>query len=100
MAIRGNRITIRILKDITPKGWTSTFYAQTSHFEYDARNVKAKKNHQLIFQRNPNRYGEVGDMCAGFSHDELLELERQGFVRLERSSLARFHTRSADGRIQ
>jgi hypothetical protein len=78
-------VRIVILKDITPKGWTSTFYVGTSRFEYDARNPTKRKNHQLIFQRGRN-YGAVGDMCAGFSHDELLELERQGFVRIERGA--------------
>lgn len=77
-------ITIKILKDITPKGWSSTFYAATSKFNYDAKSPRAKKDHQLIFQRGPY-YGEVGDMCAGFTHDELLELERQGFVKIERT---------------
>lgn len=72
-----------MLKDITPPGWSSVFYVGSSRFEYDAKSPRAKKDHQLIFQRGPY-FGEVGDMCAGFTHDQLLALERDGYVKIER----------------
>jgi len=78
-----SQMKVTILKDITPKGWTSVFYAATSRIDYDAKSPIAKKDHQLSFQRGPH-YGNVGDMCAGLSHDQLLDLERRGFVRIER----------------
>lgn len=74
---------IVMLKEIVPPGWTSTFYPATSRFVYDANNPQSKKDHQLIFQRGPS-YGNVGDMCAGFTHEQLLELERTGFVEIVR----------------
>lgn len=74
-------ITITILKPIQPKGWTSYFYPESARFEYDSYKPTAKKVHLIIFQRGPN-YGAVGDMCAGFRHPELLELEREGYVRI------------------
>lgn len=74
-------IRVTILKDIKPKGWSSVFYARTARFEYDSKSPTRKKIHQLIYQQGP-RYGQVGDMCESFTHDELLELERQGFVRI------------------
>lgn len=76
-------IKVRLLKSIIPEGWTSAFYPATSRIDYDAKNPVAKKRHQLIFQRGP-QYGGGGDMCAGLTHNQLLDLERRGFVRIER----------------
>ena len=75
-------VKITILKDITPDGWSTPFYAQTSRFDYDAKSPTRKKCHQLVYQRGP-RYGNVGDMCAFFNHEQLLDLEARGFVRIE-----------------
>lgn len=76
-------MNVTLLKDITPEGWSSVFYAQTSRIDYDAKNPVSKKRHQLVYQRGP-RYGNVSDMCAGLNHGQLLDLQSRGFVRIER----------------
>lgn len=49
----------------------------------DKKNPLNKKEHRLLYQQYPY-YGEVGDMCKYISNIELLELEKNGFVSIER----------------
>lgn len=77
-------IRVQILRDIKRPDYRLPFYAHTVRIEYDAKAPRARKTHQLIYQQGPC-YGTVGDCCDYLTHDELLELERQGFVRISRS---------------
>ena len=79
---RTRKTTVMILRDI-PRGSYSVFIRHRSRIEYDAKNPIAKKNHQLIYQQG-DHYGTVGDMCNYLTHDELLELEQQGYIRIVR----------------
>ena len=73
---------VQILRDITTKT-CGTFYARSAQIEYDARRPKAKKIHTIFFQQG-NHYGLVGDKADHFTHDQLLQLERDSFVRIIR----------------
>lgn len=75
-------ITVTILKDIETKH-CGIFYARTAQIQYDARRPRARKLHSLYFQQG-NHYGLVGDKAWTLTHDELLEMERQGFIRINR----------------
>lgn len=75
--------TVTILRDIKRPGYTTPFYARTARIDF----YSAKKGHQIIYQQGP-RYGSVGDCCDDLTHAELLELERDGFVRIEGGSNA------------
>jgi hypothetical protein len=74
-------ITVTILKDITPKGWSTPFYRRGSRIEYDAKRPTDQKRHVLVHQQG-DYYGAIGDASWTLTHDELLELERGGFVRI------------------
>ncbi|HKS28949.1 MAG TPA: hypothetical protein VJS44_14075 [Pyrinomonadaceae bacterium] len=73
--------TITILKDIQLRPNSHIFYRRSSQLVYDNRSPRDKKQHQLLFQQG-DRYGTVGDCCDYISHEQLLELEQQGFVRI------------------
>ena len=75
------KTTVTILKDIERPGWHDPFYKRVCFIEYDSAAPMRKKIHQLIHQQGP-RYGTIGDRCEHLTHDELLELERHGFVRI------------------
>lgn len=78
-------VKVTILKPIVPKGWTSAFYPETARIDY-VRRATSKLNrwsHQIVFQKGAH-YGEVGDMAANITHAQLLDLEREGFVRIEK----------------
>lgn len=77
-----NKVKVRILKPIIPQGWSSAFHPQSSRLIYDSASPRKRKQHQLIYQQG-SRYGTVGDMCEYLSHDDLLALERDGFVRID-----------------
>jgi hypothetical protein len=74
-------MTVTILKDIQPCEGYSVFYRQSTRIEYDAKRRQDKKQHALIYQQGP-QYGSIGDNCYFLTHDELLDLERRGFVRI------------------
>jgi hypothetical protein len=76
-------ISVEILKDIRRPHFTNPFFARTARIKYDAKAPRAKKQHALVFQQG-NHYGLVGDCCDYLSHEELLELEREGAVRITR----------------
>lgn len=80
-------ITVTILKDIETDG-CGVFYRRTAQIQYDARRPRAKKIHSLYFQQG-NHYGTVGDKAWTLTHDQLLELERTGFVRINRPKARR-----------
>lgn len=73
-----------ILKDITPRGYLQPFIRHRSFIEYDTNRPRAKKAHALVYQQD-DQYGTVGDRCAYLTHEELLELERTGFIRRAKS---------------
>lgn len=75
------KTTVTILKDIERRGWSDPFWRRSCHIEYDAVAPVKKKIHCLIQQQGPS-YGNVGDRCEWLTHNELLELEREGFVRI------------------
>jgi hypothetical protein len=74
-------ITVEILADIERPSYRHPFYARCSRIVYDAKSPRAKKIHQLLYQQGP-RYGQIGDACDYVRHDELLEMERRGLVRI------------------
>lgn len=76
---------ITILRDIEAPGFSSIFFKRSSRIIYDTKSPKTKKLHQLLYQQG-ERYGEIGDMCTYLKHDELLDLERRGFVSIKRST--------------
>jgi hypothetical protein len=69
-----------VMVDIVPPGWSTPFPRYRTFIDYDSKRPIAKKQHQIVYQQR-DQYGTVGDMCAGLSHEQLLELERQGAVR-------------------
>jgi hypothetical protein len=71
-------IAFRVLRDITPPGW-STFIRHRTRIDYDAYTPRAKKRHQLVYQQG-DVYGTVGDKCSYLTHDELLALVRDGSI--------------------
>jgi hypothetical protein len=75
------KITVKMLKPITPVGWGSPFHPQSSKIVYDSKSPIKKKMHQLIHQQGP-RYGTIGDACTYLNHDELLALELSGHIRI------------------
>ena len=77
-ATRGLRFIV--VRDITPPRWSTPFPRHRSFIDYDAKRPIEKKQHQLIYQQG-DHYGLVGDMCSNLTHEELLALERDGFVR-------------------
>ena len=70
---------ITILKDIKRPMFHMPFYCRNSQILYDSKSPIAKKSHCLFYQQGHN-YGQVGDQCDYLSHDELLSLEREGFI--------------------
>ena len=79
-----------ILKDIKRPMYREPFYARSAHVEYDAKAPRGKKQHALVFQQS-NHFGTVGDCCDYLIHEELLQLERDGFVCIE----TRIHRRAS-----
>jgi hypothetical protein len=75
------KTTVTILKDIQLRENSFVFHRRSARVVYDSSSTRSKKLHQLIFQQG-DRYGEVGDCCDYITHDQLLELERTGFVRI------------------
>lgn len=75
------RVQVQLLKDIELPRHRKPFYRRLSRIEYDAKAPRAKKIHQLISQQGPC-YGSVGDSCEYLTHDQLLQLERDGFIRI------------------
>lgn len=73
--------TVTILRDIKRPGYTTPFYARTARIDF----YSPKEGHQIVYQQGPH-YGLVGDRCDDLTHAELLELERDGFVRIEGGS--------------
>lgn len=82
-------VRVVILRDIQlwPNG--HIFTKRCSSIEYDAKNPKAKKVHQLIYQQG-DRYGTVGDCCEYLTHEKLLELEAAGHIRTENKKRLRW----------
>jgi hypothetical protein len=71
------KATVKILKPIQPRGWTSYFHPETSALKYDPK----ERGHMLKHQQG-KYYGQVGDMCTYLSQADLLELERNGFIKI------------------
>lgn len=76
------KTTVTILRDIQLRENSFVFYRRTARIEYDSQSPRNKKLHQLIFQQG-DHYGNVGDCCDYLTHDQLLDLERAGFVRID-----------------
>jgi hypothetical protein len=76
------KTTVTILKDIQMQPNAHIFRRRSSELNYDSKLPRAKKLHQLLFQQG-DYYGEVGDCCEYITHEQLLELERTDFVRID-----------------
>lgn len=86
-------VKVTILKPIIPAGWSSPFHPETARVDYDRRAERGmpRWNHQIVFQQG-KYYGQVGDMSASLTHAELLALERDGFVSIQKVRPVRAQT--------
>lgn len=77
-------MTVTLLRDIPyseirGRQSVTVFFKTRSKIEYDTKQPITKKRHALIYQQGPY-YGTIGDCCDYLTHDELLDLERRGFI--------------------
>jgi len=75
-------IVITILKDIQLRKGGHVYTRKVSALKYDANRAKAAKRHQLLYQQG-EQYGTVGDCCDYLTHDQLLQLEADGYIHIE-----------------
>jgi hypothetical protein len=76
-------VKVKILKPITRPQFDAPFHLGC-RITYDSRNPCRRKQHTLIDQRDPQRFGTVGDRCDYLDHGELLELEAAGYIKIDR----------------
>lgn len=74
-------IKVKILNPIVRPMFDDPFHVNC-RIKYDSR--AQRKLHVLLDQRDPQRYGSIGDRCDYLSHSELLALEAAGYVKIER----------------
>jgi hypothetical protein len=75
-------VRVTVLKPIKRPLFDDPFWPRTSIINYDARRPRAKKLHQLLHQQG-EVFGMVGDRSDSLTHAEMLQLWRDGFLRIE-----------------
>jgi hypothetical protein len=73
--------TVYQLKPFHTKTFTTSWFPMGTKIILDKKKPYAKKLHQITWQSGPY-YGSVGDMTDYISHEELLELEKQGVLKI------------------
>jgi len=69
------------LKPFHTKCFQTSWFPMGAKIILDKKKPTAKKLHQITWQSGPY-YGSVGDMTDYISHDELLQLDQQGSIKI------------------
>jgi hypothetical protein len=72
------------LKPFHTKSCQISWFPMGTLIILDKKKPYAKKLHQITWQSGPS-YGSVGDMTEYITHEELLELEQQGAITIQRN---------------
>lgn len=70
------------LKPFHTRTFKTSWFPMGTRIILDKKRIITKKQHQITWQSGP-QYGSVGDMTDYISHEELLELEQQGVIRIQ-----------------
>jgi hypothetical protein len=76
-------LSVTILKTIEFEGYKPFPFGFKTKIILDKKNPSHRKEHQLIYQQGA-RYGEVGDWCKYIDNNELLELEKKGYISIKK----------------
>ena len=76
---------IMSVKQVRSFNLKGTFFPLTTATKIILDKVRpaAKKIHQLIYQQG-ERYGIAGDHCIYLSNQDLLDLEKQGYIEIKK----------------
>lgn len=69
------------LKPFHTKSFRTSWFPMGTKIILDKERPVAKKLHQITWQSGPY-YGSVGDMTDYISQDELIELDKQGVIKI------------------
>lgn len=71
----------RQLKPFHTDTFRDSWFPMGTKIILDKKKPVVKKLHQITWQSGPY-YGEVGDMTDYITHDELLQLDEKGFIKI------------------
>lgn len=76
-------LSVRQIKPIILKSGTEFPLDRRTKIILDKKSPSHRKEHRLVFQQGPC-YGSVGDCCKYLDNNELLELEKAGFLSIKK----------------